>query len=237
MEISPIEGQIDEYLRKEAGYVFGDPQNLGQIATQTALYMAPVTGTAMTLKDAYNDFRNGHFWGGLLNTGLGVASGIADVFTLGAGGTAMRAALAGGKGTARAAMAGGKAMARAALTAGGRAARSHSMATRMLNMGHRGLGMSTRNAARMARFMTGASNFAQAGRSLNPSINYFTNKGVNALEDRSARKALGPNPQQQQPFQQQQQPQFQFGAQQQNVPPARPRYGYNYNTYRYDRMY
>ena len=214
MEISPIEGQIDEYLCKEAGYVFGQPQNLGQVATQTALYMAPITGTAMTLKDAYNDFRGGHFWSGLWNTGVGVASGIADVFTLGAGGTAMRAALKSGK-----------------------LANMANKARQMYRVG------SMMRARQLGRVGNGAVKFMNAGKALNPAMNYGGGKLGNYVEDRMATKALGQNPQQQQQqnwqamANPQQQQGFQFGAQQQNVPPAKPRYGYNPNTYRYERMY
>ena len=93
MDTSYLENRIDERLLKEAGYIGGNPKNLGQLATQTALYMAPITGTAMSFKDAYNSFKGGRFWGGIGNTAVGIASGLADACTLGAGGSAMRAAL------------------------------------------------------------------------------------------------------------------------------------------------
>ena len=184
MDISYLENRIDERLLKEAGYIGGDPKNLGQLATQTALYMAPITGTAMSFKDAYNSFKGGRFWGGIGNTAVGIASGLADAFTLGAGGSAMRAALKSGK-----------------LASIFGKARQAGRVARMMQ------------AHQLGKVMNGTVNFLRAGRSLNPAANYLSNKLESKLSA-NASKVRVPN-----------------------VPLPKPKYGYNPETFRYERLY
>lgn len=184
MDISYLESRIDERMRKDAGYVTGDPKNMKQLAAQTALYFAPITGTAMSFKDAYNSFKGGRILGGIGNTAVGVASGLADLFTLGAGGSAMRAALKSGK----------------LATMFGKARQAGRVARAM-------------QAHRLGKTMNGTVNILRAGKTLTPGANYLGNK----LEERASANAAK--------------------KMEALVPPKKPRYGYNPETFRYERLY
>lgn len=128
---SGLEHEVDRYLVKEA-QVLGEPQSIGGALGQTALYMTPFVGSALSIADGVKDFRNGHILGGLWNTALGLGTGIADIFSLGTAGTAIRGLSAAGK-----AAKGAKGVAAAAR--GARAAKMMANAGKQMSMAGRAM--------------------------------------------------------------------------------------------------
>jgi len=97
MNVNGLERRIDECLVKQADPILGRRKTLAGSVAQTGLYFVPVVGSALSLADGVNDMFHGRWKSGLGNLALGVGSGIADLFSFGTAGTAMRGAVAAGK--------------------------------------------------------------------------------------------------------------------------------------------
>jgi len=120
MNVRGLEMAIDRELVKRADSVLGRPETLGGAAVQTGLYLTPGLGSALSVADGINDLYHGRWGSGLGNLALGIGSGVADFFSLGTLGTAMRGASTAARGA--------KVISGAAKAA--RAAKGSTMATR-----------------------------------------------------------------------------------------------------------
>ena len=118
MNIEGLERRIDGVLRvqsaadpsnhltKYADSILGRRETLGGTLAQTGLYMIPILGSGLSIADGVNDLWHGRWKSGLGNLALGIGSGIADFFSLGTAGTALRGTAVAARG-ARAAIAAG----------------------------------------------------------------------------------------------------------------------------------
>ena len=145
----------DRGLVKVAGEgVLPEAKSIGGIVGQSALYAMPIVGSALTIGDGIKQMRNGHFWRGIGNIGLGLGTGLMDVFTGGIGGTIARsgkAALAAGKGASTAAK----------LYKAQRGFRKARLGAQQISNGIRGTG-------KLGKATVGALNFAGASVGLSP---------------------------------------------------------------------
>ena len=164
MDTRALERRIDEYIVKEADSILGRPESVAGTVGQTALYMTPVLGSALSVADGVNDMFHGRWKSGLGNLALGVGTGLADFLSFGTAGTAIKGALQAGKLGARASAG----IARAAKAGKGAGLIGRNLAAaKGFAKGTVGMGLNLAN--RGAKTMLGARGYAgvmNAGRSI-----------------------------------------------------------------------